>query len=146
MGDFQGLGDLASDGEGFVQWDWAFGDAVLERRAFDVFEDQGGRVAGLFQAVNGGDVRMVEGRQHLRFTLEAGQPLGVVDEGVGEDLQRDIAVEFGVTGLVHFARAACADGGEDFVGAEGGAYLKSHCWERLSIALTRSPQTESIGP
>ena len=35
-------------------------DTVLEGLAFDVFEDQGGRVAGFLQPVDLRDVRMVE--------------------------------------------------------------------------------------
>ena len=69
---------------------------------------------------------MIERGQHLRFALEPGQPLRVVDEGVGEDLQRDITVELRVPGFVDLPHAARADGGEDFVGAEGGAGLKGH--------------------
>ena len=42
---FKGLGDLAGDGEGFIERDWPFGDAILECRAGDVFEDQCGGVA-----------------------------------------------------------------------------------------------------
>ena len=52
----------------------------------------------------GCDVRMIERGQHLRFPLEACQPLGVVDEGFRKDLQRNIAVELGVTGFFATAR------------------------------------------
>lgn len=40
--------------------------------------------------------------------------------------KRDIAVELGVPRLVHLPHAACAYGGEDFVGAEGGAGFQRH--------------------
>ena len=58
------------------------------------------------QPMNRRDVRVVERGQHLRFPLEPGQPLRVVHEGVGEDLQGDITVELGVTGLVDLAHPA----------------------------------------
>ena len=65
---------------------WAFGVAVLQRWPFDVFQNEGGGVAAFFQAVDLRDVRMIQRRQHLGFPLEAGQSLGVVHEGVGEQL------------------------------------------------------------
>ena len=48
------------------------------------------------------------------FALKAGQPLGVdIHEGVGQDLQRDIAVELCVAGFVDLPHAVSrADGGE----------------------------------
>ncbi len=69
---------------------------------------------------------MVERGQHLRFALETREALRVVHEGVRENLQGDIAVELGVPRLVHLAHAARADGGEDFVGAEGGTGCEGH--------------------
>ena len=143
VGRFQRFGDLASDGEGFVERDRSPTDPVLERRAGDVFENERGGVAAFFEAVDRRDVRVVERRQDLRFALEAGQPFGVVHEGVGQDLQRDIAVQLGITGLVHFAHAACTDGGEDFVGAEGGAGLK---WHQLSDPPSSRPLADSCRP
>ena len=52
---------------------------------------------------------MIERGQHLRFPLKAREALRVLDEGVGEDLQRDIAVELRVTGLVHLSHPACPE-------------------------------------
>ena len=160
VGSFECLGDLAGDGEGLVERDWSIlhrsrgptptscahlgcarpagrrrsPDQFLQRRTLDVFEDQGGGVAFVFEAVDRRDVRVVQRRQHLRFPLEAGQPLGVVDEGVGEDLQRDIAVELGVAGLVHLAHAAYPELFADNVLPEPGTRRQRH--ENLPRCLT----------
>ncbi len=69
---------------------------------------------------------MVERGQDFGFALETGQPLGVVHEGVGQDLQGDIAVQLGVAGLIDFAHAAGANGGDDFIDAERGAGFERH--------------------
>ena len=37
------------------------------------------------------DVRMIQRRQHFGFTLEARQAIGIVREGVGQHLDRDVA-------------------------------------------------------
>ena len=69
------------------------------------------------------DVRVVEAREHLRFPLE-GKPIRVSREGVGEDLQRDIAAQLGVGGAVDLAHPASADEGGHVVMAEAGAYVE----------------------
>jgi hypothetical protein len=69
----------------------------------------------LLEAVDGRDVGVVEGRQHLGLAPEAGQAFGVPGEIVGQDLQGDLAVELGVAGQVDLAHAAAADGAFEFV-------------------------------
>ncbi len=44
MRGFERLSDLFGNGEGFVERDRPLTDAVLQRRPYDVFEDQGGGV------------------------------------------------------------------------------------------------------
>ena len=61
--------------------------------------------AGLFQAVDGGDVRVVQRGQHAGFALEAGQALGVFGEAFGKDLDGNPAAELGVGGAVDHAHA-----------------------------------------
>ena len=53
-----------------MQRDAALRDAVRERRPVYQFQDQRRRAAGFLQTVNGRDVRVIERRQELRFTLE----------------------------------------------------------------------------
>ncbi|HYN06057.1 MAG TPA: hypothetical protein VES67_01580 [Vicinamibacterales bacterium] len=38
---------------------------------------------------------MVERGEHLRFTPKPRQPVRIGDEGVGQNLQRDVAIELG---------------------------------------------------
>ena len=65
--------------------------------------------------------RSNERRENLRLPREPGQAIRIGREGVGEDLQRDLAVELGVGGLSDLAHAALADEGGDVVVAELGA-------------------------
>ena len=115
VGGFERFGDLTSDGQGFVERDRPLTDPVLERRPLDVFEDEGGGVARLLQPMNGRNIRMIERCQDLRFALETGQPLGVVDERVGQDLQGDIAVELGIDGPIDLAHSSLANEGSNVV-------------------------------
>ena len=50
----------------------------------------------VLEAVDGGDVRVVERGEQLRLALEAGQPLGVAANAVGQHLDGDVATELGV--------------------------------------------------
>jgi len=54
----------------------------------------------------------------------SGETVGISRERVGEDLQRDLAVELSISRLPDLAHAAFAQGGVDLVGAEGRAILR----------------------
>jgi hypothetical protein len=58
---------------------------------------------------------MVERGQYLRFALEALHAGGVLSEGAWQNLDGDLAVEFGVGGAVNGTHAAFAEFGRDFV-------------------------------
>ena len=69
---------------------------------------------------------MVEAGEDLRLPLEPREPIWVLSEGVRQDLQRDLAVELGVGGLVDLSHAALTDEGRDLVVAERCARTQSH--------------------
>ena len=69
---------------------------------------------------------MVAAGEHLRFPLEPGEAIGVCGEGVGEDLQRDVAAQSRVGCPIDLAHAALADEGGDVVMAESGADGEGH--------------------
>ena len=61
---------------------------------------------------------LVERRQDLRFPFEAGEPVRVVGERLGQHLDRHVAIQFRVVGTVDFAHSARANLADDFVDAE----------------------------
>ena len=77
---------------------------------------------------------MIEGRQDLRLPREPGQAVRVRREGVGQDLQRDLAVELGVGGLPDLAHAAFPEEGGHVVVAEADAGAEGHDVSTLLIA------------
>ena len=123
---FQSFGDLLGNRQHFVQRHRPPADPLSQRRPLDQFHDQSANAVALFQSVNGGDVRMVQRREHLRLALEARHALGVVGERLGQDFDRDVAAELGVVRAVDLAHATRADGSEDFVGSQLSPRGKSH--------------------
>ncbi len=60
---------------------------------------------------------MIERGEHLCFTLESRHAIGVPGKGFGQDFQRHVAAELGVSGAVDLAHSTCADrGGDPIVG------------------------------
>jgi hypothetical protein len=94
-------GDLPDDRQRAIEGQ-TVADEIGERRAIDQFHRD--RVA--LEAVHLRDVGMVERGQDLGFPLEAREPIRVAGEGLRKDLERDVAVEPGVTGAVDLAHAA----------------------------------------
>ena len=61
---------------------------------------------------------MIQRSQHLRFALEARQAIDVTRKGVGQHLNRDIAIQPRIARAIHLAHAAGADEADHFVRAE----------------------------
>jgi hypothetical protein len=56
--------------------------------------------------------------EHLRFTSEPGEAIGIVGDGGPQDFDRDLAVQRRVTGLVHLAHSAHADPRRELIRAD----------------------------
>ena len=60
----------------------------------------------IFEAVNAADVRMIQRGEHLRFALEAREPLRINREGRRQDFDRDVAIQLRVARAIDFAHPA----------------------------------------
>ena len=65
---------------------------------------------GVFETVDVRDVRMIQRGQHLRFALESREPVGISRERLGQDLDRDVAIQPRVARAIDLAHAARAKG------------------------------------
>jgi hypothetical protein len=70
------------------------------------------------------DVPGAERGEELRFTLEAGQALGIACPFSRQDLQRNIALKPGVARTIHHTHSATAEHRKDFVRAERAAWCE----------------------
>ena len=120
VGFLERLGHLPRDRERLVDGHGAALQSLGEVLPLDELhdEDVGVRAAGEgrgLEAVEVGDPRVVEGGEQLRLALEAGQALGVGGNGLGQDLEGDVAPERRVGGAVHLAHPPGAERGIDAV-------------------------------
>ena len=69
---------------------------------------------------------MVQRGQRFGFALESSDPLGIGVEQLGQDLERDIAIQFPVASPIHLAHTASPERTDDFVRAEPGAGCEHH--------------------
>ena len=76
--------------------------------------------------VDGDDVGVRERGDRLRLRLEAGQRVGVLEEVLGQHLDRHVALEPGVAGAVDLPHPAGAEWADDLVRAEAMAGLEAH--------------------
>ena len=65
------IGDLVRDRERVGDRHRSSLDPIGQRLAFHQLEHQRPHAVGGFEAVDGADVRMIEGSEHSRFALEA---------------------------------------------------------------------------
>ena len=113
------LGDLNRDVDDLVDGDRPSREAFLQVFALDELEREERRAVGLLEAVNGGDVRMVECGQQVRLATEARQPLGVPRHFGRQHLDGDLASERRVGGAIDLAHATRANGRRHAVVRQG---------------------------
>ena len=82
---------------------------------------------------------MVERCERFRFALETSQPLRVAGERVGQDLDRHLALQIRVGGLIDLAHAAGADRGGDLIRSK-----TRSGWRDIEAIAPTQPQTPSL--
>jgi len=122
---FEGFGDLLRDGESLVERDRTARDALREVVALDEFHHERGDVARALEAVDRRNVRVVERREDLGFSLEAGQPIGICRNCCWQHLKRNLALQVRVGRAVDLAHPAFAEERGHSIGAETGAGSQS---------------------
>ena len=104
-----------------------------QRLAGNQLHHEVARAVGLFEAVDRGDVGMIQRCQHFRFALKTGEPFGIVRERFRQNFDGYVAPELGVVRLIHFAHAARANLRDDFVRS------RVLCQRRWSFLQPRCP-------
>ena len=108
-------------------------DEIRERRPLDEFHHEGldGRLPwtcgrGVFQPVDGRDVRVVERGEHLRLTLEPRETVRVGRERGREDLDRHLALQLRIRRPIHLPHSAHTNLGGDLIGSEAATGCQRH--------------------
>ena len=114
---FERLCDLSRDRECLFDWNRPAGDVVRKRLAINELQREGICAGVLLEAVDPGNVRVVERSQCARLPLEAAQSIGVGREDLRQDLQSDVTLELWVTRPINFPHTPGPDDGDDFIGA-----------------------------
>ena len=86
-----------------------------------------------------GDVRVVQRGQRLRLRgwNRASRSASLANE-IGQDLDRDLAIELGVAGAIDLAHPAGAERGENLVGAEARAGREGHHYLWIAAVQLRT--------
>ena len=109
---FERLGDLAGDGQGVGKIGDRDPRAMMRGQilALDQLHHERRDAARLLEAVDRGDVRMIQRREHFGFALEPRQPIRVAGHRGRQHLDRDRPLQVAVGRAIHLAHAARADG------------------------------------
>ena len=118
--------DLPRDRQRFVERHRPARETLREVVALDQLHDQSGRVSRLFEAVDLRDARVVQRRERLGLPLETHQPIGVGRERLGQDLERDVAIEPGIAPAIDLPHPPGPKRGDHFIRADSGAGTQAH--------------------
>ena len=111
-------GDLTRDPHRLLNRQGPAPQSLGERRSLDQFKDECVNARRRFEAVDCGDVRVIQRREQPRLAREARQPFGICRKEARQDFDRNVAIESRVTGAVHFAHAADAEEVENLINPE----------------------------
>ena len=112
------FGNLVGDGERLVDRHRPAHETVGERLALDQFHDEQMPTSGFLEAVQRGDVWMIQGGEDSGFTLEARQAIRIGGPRLRQQLDRHRTTELRVVGAIDFAHPTGAKQRVDFVRAE----------------------------
>jgi len=120
------LGNLSRNRQRLVERDWTTDDPLGQILALHQLHHEGVSSLGLFKTVDDRDVGVIQQREGLGFTLKPGHAFQVLREGVRQHLDRDLASQVRVSGSIHLAHTAGADGCDYLVRAEASTRFKCH--------------------
>ncbi len=120
------LGDLPRNRQRLVERKRPLHDAVRERRALDELHHQRGHAARFLEAVDVGDVWMVQRSQRPGLALQPRQTLRIRRHAGGQHLDCHVAIEAGVAGAIDLTHAAGADLLDDVVRPDSCAARQTH--------------------
>ena len=129
---FETVGDLRRHGDRVVDRDRAAREPRSQILAVDILHDQRerrgttGSMVELDDAVNLRDAGVIEGGERLRLAFEPGEAFGIGRNAVGEDLQRDFAIELRVARAEHLAHSARPEHGQNLVVADARSRYEAH--------------------
>ena len=147
MRGFEGLRDLLRDQQRLVEWHRPSRDSLRQVLALDQLHHESGHASALFEPVDARDVGMIQRRERSCFALEAREPVGVMRERFGQDLDRDVAAQLGVASAKDLPHAPFADRSDDFVNAQTGAEgegQRSELYGRRDSADGITPVTDGV--
>jgi hypothetical protein len=99
---------------------------LREGRPFHKLQHHGATAACLFDTVDRGNVRLIEGGKDLGLPLEALHPLAVARERLRQHLDRDLALQLRVRRPIDLPHAPGAERAPDLVRTEAGSGGQCH--------------------
>ena len=126
VGRFERLRNLPRNSNRLIDGHRPSLNARCQRLAVDELEHQEPMRSSLLEAVDAGDVLMVQRGEDLRLAPEPRQTIRILRDAVGQRFQRDLAGEPGVLRPVHLTHAACAEQADDLIGTQLRAGSERH--------------------
>ena len=140
MGCVQRVGNLDGVLDCSLGWQRSLLEPAGECLTFQVLHHQVIDPVLMANVVQRADVRMAQAGDGLGFAVETFAQLRIAGEMLGQNFDRDSAVEPRVARPVDLAHSSGAESGQNLVGAETGTGGKRHCWLRSVTHSTAGPR------
>ena len=115
MGGFESVGNLDTDVEEALKFEWAAKEQLFECLPFQVLHNNEGPSVIFANFVDGADIWMVQRRCSAGFTAEALEGLRILCDGIGQKFQGYKTAELSIFGAIYHTHASAAQLVQDSV-------------------------------
>ena len=126
VGRLDRAGQLSGLMQGLGDGQASTAEPLGQRLALDQFHDQRGAARALFDAVNRGDVGVIQRRQAPRLPFEPRQSIGVSSHGVRQNLDGNVAAEPRIPRPIDLAHASGTEGPDNLIRSDARADRQGH--------------------
>ena len=126
VGRFKRVGDLFRNAQRFVDGQSTVVQSLGEGVAVDEFHNERANAGAFFDAVYGGDIRMIECRERLCLAVESSESVRIGREHIGKNFDCDMSIEARVAGAIHLTHSTGAYRANDFVQPEASTGIEWH--------------------
>ncbi len=126
MGRLDRAGQLSCLMQGLGDGQSSTAEPLSQRLSLDQFHDQRGTASALFDAVNRGDVGVIQSRQAPRLAFEPRQAIGVSGHGIRQNLDGDVAAEPRIPCPIDLAHTPGTEGTDNLIRSDARANRQGH--------------------
>src|SRR5262245_15814317 len=123
---FEGFTDVPANMENLFNRNRTTLNALSESLAFDQLEHEKSCTFRFLEIVDRSDIGVVQGCENFGLSLKPAHPICVARELIGQDFDRNVALQFRIARTIHLTHSALTEKGRNFERTKSCTYIYRH--------------------